>query len=167
MPITAPRRRACPSSHDGHHLGVTEPGVRPEGASTAIAIAVAATSSDQEARANRQSPCTAGRTPKGVVKTLGMVSPMRIPLLNTAVATEIRRGNHSRTNAGNAGWLTATPRPIRNEDPNSTVVLDPAPLSALNTATAPSPIASAVRIRILAKQREAGPAANAKQRTGS
>ena len=92
---------------------------------------------------------------------------MRIPLLNTAVATAIRRGNHSRTNAGNAGWLTATPRPIRNEDPNSTVVLDPAPLSALNTATAPSLIASAVRIPSLAIKREPGTAATASRSTGS
>src|SRR5260370_35070634 len=39
----------------------------------------------------------------------------------------MRLGNQSRTIEGKAGWLTATPRPIRNVEVNSTGVLGPRP----------------------------------------
>src|SRR2546421_7497931 len=145
MPITVPTRKTCPSSHDGHHRVGAAVAPRPDGAAAAIAIAVNPTNTDQEARAIRQSPCAAGSTPNGVVKTVGMVSPTRTPLLKTAVATAIRRGNHSRTSAGNAGWLTATPAPMRNVAEKRIVALEPAPLSAPQTATAPSPMTNAAR----------------------
>src|SRR6266851_5686189 len=169
IPITAPMRTTWPSRHDGHQRAVV--GIvtadRRRGAAITSPTALAATIADHDASAHLQSPPKAGSTPNGVVKTVGMVSPNRIPLLNTAVASVMRAGNHSRTREGNAGWLTATPMPIRKVDANSTGVLGPKPRSAPNTATRPSPMATARRTPSLVISRAPGTAARAKRTTGS
>src|SRR5207302_10556451 len=123
--ITIPSRTVWPSRHDGHHrVGTTGLGPR-FGAASVIASALRATSTDHIARAQRQSPCASGRTPTGVVSAVGSVSPIRMPLLYTAVATAMRLGNQSRTTAGNAGGLTATPTPTRTGVVKRTGMLGP------------------------------------------
>jgi hypothetical protein len=100
------------------------------------------------------------------VSVTGRVSPIRMPLLNTAVAIAIRAGNHSRTSDGKAGWLTATPNPIRNVAEKMTVVLGPKPRTAPNSATSPRPTMSALRKPSLAIRSEPGTAAVARSSTG-
>src|ERR1700674_1606089 len=79
----------------------------------------------------------------------------------------MRRGNHSRTRDGNAGWLTATPTPIRKVAPKSTGVLGPSPRRAPNTATKPSPAINAPRTPNLAMSSAPGTDAIASNSTGS
>src|SRR2546425_12589946 len=125
IPITMPIRIVWPSRHDGHQRVGTD-GLGPRfGAAIAMATALKATNTDHSASAQRQSPWAAGSAPTGVVSAVGSVSPMRMPLLYTAVAMAIRLGNQSRTIAGEAGRLTAAPSPIRKEDGDTPGVLGP------------------------------------------
>src|SRR5713101_6520643 len=135
MPMTTPIRTVWPSSQVGHQRVGTACLLPPAGAATAIATAVSATTTDQRASAQRQSPCANGRAPAGLVRAVGRVSPINMPLLNTAVASAIRRGNQSRTREGKAGWLTATPTPITKVAENIIGTLGPSPRAAPKTAT--------------------------------
>src|SRR5579859_2344341 len=122
--MTRPTRTAWPSRQLGHQrVGAVTFAFL--GAAATSAIAVPTTRTDQEAMAQRQSPCASGSAPTGVVNAVGSVSPMRIPLLKAAVAMAILRGNHSRTRDGKSGCAKATPRPIKKVAPNKTGVLGP------------------------------------------
>ncbi len=167
IPITRPIRTVWLSSQEGHHRARPAAGEGRRGANATIATAVTSTTTDHIAIAQRQSPCAAGSTPTGAVNTVGSVSPISTPLLKAAVARAIRVGNHSRTSAGNAGWLTATPTPIRNVAPKSTNTLGPNPRTAPNSAIVPSPITSAMRRPSRAMSSEPGTAAEASSSTGS
>ena len=79
--MTRPIRIVWFWRHSGHHaLGATAPAPR-AGAAMPIAIALISTNADQDARAQRQSSLASGSTPTGVVRAVGSVSPIRMPLL--------------------------------------------------------------------------------------
>ena len=40
------------------------------------------------------------------------VTPISMPLVETALASQARLGDQMRTRVGNAGWKIATPKPI-------------------------------------------------------
>ena len=40
------------------------------------------------------------------------VTPISMPLVETALASQARLGDQMRTSVGNAGWKMATPKPI-------------------------------------------------------
>src|SRR5260370_188056 len=72
-------RTVWPSRHDGHHR-VGTAGFGPRfGAAMAIATAVAPTTTDPSASAQRQSPWAGGGTPAGVLRAFGAPPPPRIP----------------------------------------------------------------------------------------
>src|SRR5690349_4414035 len=104
MPITTPMRTVWLSSQDGHQRAGSATRAL-AGAFATSATAIRRTTADHAASAHRQSPCASGSTPAGVVSAVGTVSPIRTPLLNAAVASAMRLGNHSRTSDGKAGWL--------------------------------------------------------------
>jgi hypothetical protein len=81
MPITRPTLIVWFCRHSGHQRDGWAVLDAREGAAETIAMPLISTSSDHDATAQRQSPLASGSTPTGVVRTVGSVSPMRMPLL--------------------------------------------------------------------------------------
>ena len=84
--------------------------------------AVTSTGADHATRSSRQLPPTSGST-SNVVSAGASVPPITSPLVEVAAPSATRCGIHSRTSAGNAGCMIATPKPITKVAANSVQTL--------------------------------------------